>query len=101
MFLMFLIESSHLASHDRWLMLVADHAEDDGYRYYLVGLDIKEEEITIGLYLPITMNTRVALDGDGAIVVTGDVQKPTTLAAFKPISIQGNHYYCDLLFFSY
>lgn len=81
-------------------MLVADHSEDDGYRYFLVGLDIKEEEITIGLYLPITVNTRVSLDGDGAIVVTGDVQKPTTLAAFKPISIQGKQFDQDFLFYS-
>lgn len=70
-------------------MLVANHLDDDGYNYFLVGLDIKEDEITIGLYLPITVNTRVALDGDGGIVVTGDVQKPTSIAAFKPISIQG------------
>ena len=51
-------------------------------------VDVKED-ITIGLHLPVTVNTRVTLDGDGAIVVTGDVQKPSSVAAFRPTSIQG------------
>ncbi|CBY37382.1 unnamed protein product [Oikopleura dioica] len=76
------------ATHDRWLMLTANHSDDFGYQYFLVGLDVKED-ITIGLHLPVTLNTRVTLDGDGAIVVTGDVQKPSSVAAFRPTSIQG------------
>jgi hypothetical protein len=82
------IFSESCATHDRWLMLTSNHSDDFGYEYFLVGLDVKED-ITIGLYLPVTVNTRITLDGDGAIVVTGDVQKHSSVAAFKPTSIQG------------
>ena len=86
--------SESSASHERWLMLTANHSDDFGYQYFLVGLDVKEV-ITIGLHLPVTVNTRVTLDGDGAIVVTGDVQKPSSIAAFKPTSIQGESFSCS------
>lgn len=74
--------------HQRWLMLVSNNS-DEGSLNSLIGLDVKSDTITIGLFLPITSKAKVALDGDGAIVVTGDVQKPTSLANFKPSSIQG------------
>ncbi|VEL26013.1 unnamed protein product [Protopolystoma xenopodis] len=68
----------------RYLCIVSTNGRQETEESAIIGLDIKDGKVSIGLVLPIWQDMVIHLGGDGGFrVVTKEVEK-----LFKPISVQ-------------
>ena len=50
---------------ERYLVLISSFSDGNEEMNLLLGINVVNEEVTVGLILPITMETDICLDGDG------------------------------------
>lgn len=50
---------------ERYLVLISSFSDENEEMNLLLGINVVNQKVTVGLMLPITMDTDICLDGDG------------------------------------
>lgn len=69
---------------ERYLVLISSFSDENEEMNLLLGINVVNQKVTVGLMLPITMDTDICLDGDGGFFVSNKERR----YSFQPVSIQ-------------